>query len=645
MKWTESNVVLERCRTLQSKLEGRRETLSNRHQELTRSVALAKARAIARLDVDPVLEAVQSDENAQTLDAYAGLLSAVCGDVLGPDIEIGLNLTTERGLPALDIVSKRDGNELDIFESESGALTNVVCTALRAIATSSSNLRQFLLFDEPDCWTEPTNAPAFFNVLADMSRRTGIQTVLITHRRLTGLGTDLNVIELVGTAETGLQAVVQPGAPEWKDHDTVGLRSIRLRNFASFEDCTIALSPGINVIIGANRIGKSRLTRAMRSVAYGASDSSDEDIRNRMGTAEVDIVIEGQRTLSWSRCSKRNPVTKWRLCEADGTIAVVGPQGWRCEEGGRSVPEWVSSPLTLGLAKVDGLDIQIAHQKIPVFLLSSEVSAAQRAKVLSVGGESGLLREMIAMGKRERNEDSNTVRNGEKEIASLRPQIAGLESLESIGLAIKSASEIHARIMQQEDLLAQAQTACIRMDNVHDALLASIGVVQGTRNLPLEPDLSSRLVELDNAQQAGKQLLAVQVSLARARKIIQATETLSSIVPQLIPSDAALECARHLEQVDKSLKRTLVVLRALDNLVPAMEVPLPTDDMEVKAGQMISIQSRLQTSRNNVQVAEKGEITMALEISDMLEKLGNLCPLCGSAGIDHHKILDAESMT
>jgi len=95
-------------------------------------------------------------------------------DVLPGEKPVALDLSTERGLAALDICVRRpDGTLEDVLEDNGGALTNVVGMALRLIAVVKAGVGRFLALDEADCWIAPERVPAFYRVLPRPIRRPG----------------------------------------------------------------------------------------------------------------------------------------------------------------------------------------------------------------------------------------------------------------------------------------------------------------------------------------------------------------------------------------------------------------------------------------------------------------------------------------
>ena len=125
----------------------------------------------------------------RSLRSTETLLTAFARDVLPGEKPVSLELSTERGLAALDIgVLRPDGSREDVLEDNGGALTNVVGTALRLIAVVKAGVGRFLALDEVHCWIAPDRVPAFYRVLADGARRLGVQYLAISHHDVSAFG-------------------------------------------------------------------------------------------------------------------------------------------------------------------------------------------------------------------------------------------------------------------------------------------------------------------------------------------------------------------------------------------------------------------------------------------------------------------------
>lgn len=615
---------LEQLRRMAANLEGRHDQLKVRDEELTRAVGLAKGRLALKAKTDEFLEALQAAAHQRTVGSYAKLLTALAQDVLPQDLSIGLDLYTERGLPALDIFAQQGDQRVDILEGCGGSLTNVISLGLRTIATVKAGMRSFLALDEPDCWIKPDRVPAFYRVQKQMAERMGFQALIISHHDISLFDSGINVIEMSGTPAEGLSVAVRAGAPEWPDDATPGIRALVLRNFASYKDVRIPLSPGVNAVIGDNNIGKSRIMRMFRSVAYAGPETSDDDIRHGERRAEVEIHLEYGRVLHWSREIRRNPVTLWRLVEADGSVATV--EGAHCETGGRQAPEWVAK--VLGIARLDGLDIQLAHQKFPVFLLGEP--ASKRAAVLSIGRESGHLRKMIAAHKDNCARDQVTVKTGEQELANVRRQRSALDVLPDILALIDEAAALREKALEAQSSLADLEAAGIRLAQARRARERAERELRAIGELPEPPELHADIGRARELGQTINRLERLSHGLERARAEVAVLECLPAEAPEIPLSDPIAAAGRRIRDTGLALQAARAEAAVLADL-PTEPPALPdTRDLCAAVERLSRLRKGRAEAERELAKSEAEAQVIAVEIAETLASIGNQCPLCGS---------------
>ncbi|MET0430224.1 MAG: AAA family ATPase, partial [Microvirga sp.] len=305
-----------------ARVEGHRDALRERLRSLTREVELAKGRLAARADVEAFIEAAHGSASRRNLATFETLLSALVQEVLPGEKSVALDLSTERGLAALDICVRRaDGTLEDVLEDNGGALTNVIGMALRLIAVVKADVARFLALDEADCWIAPDRVPAFYKVLEDGAARLDVQCLAVSHHDLSAFAGTFHIARIVGEPETGVDIVSDPSATLWSPAQP-GLRFIRLVNVQAYEDATLHLAPGVNALIGPNNRGKSTFIRALRAVFYG--EARDSLVRAGARSAMVEIGVAGRRTLRFTRQPRRSPVNVWSLHEPDGGIVDEG---------------------------------------------------------------------------------------------------------------------------------------------------------------------------------------------------------------------------------------------------------------------------------------------------------------------------------
>ncbi|PIK70427.1 DNA repair protein, partial [Methylobacterium frigidaeris] len=618
--------ALTRAGRLLARLEATRDGDRKALAERTKAVATAKGRLAQRDAVDTYLRELQQDANRRSVATFETLLTALVQEVLPGEKPVRLDLTTERGLPALDIgVERPDGGREDVLEDNGGAMTNVVGMALRLIAVVKAGVGRFLALDEADCWIAPERVPAFYRVLDDGAARLGVQCLAISHHDVAGFDAGLTVSRIAGRPETGV-AIEGPAAAcaaQWTPA-MPGFRFVRLIDVQGFCDATLPLSPGVNALVGPNNYGKSTVIRALRAVFYG--EVRDSLVRAGASAARVEIGVAGGRTLRYVRQPKRTPVNLWSLHEADGSL--VQENGTTFETGGRDVPSWVER--LYGITRVEELDVHVAHQKFPVFLLGEK--PARRSAVLSIGREAGLIRDMQALQRERVTEDQRTIREGEREITRLREALAVLDGLDALAETLHG---LHDQAAGLAEAAARLRDRAALADRLARAARLAAGAAARARALTDLPgpevgaELGRALAEARNREGVGRRVLAAAADLAAARGRGAALADLPSDAP--LPRDTA-QAAAHAARL-RRLARGLadaegraVALRDL----PAPLQPVLRPDAAATARRLAEIGRHLAEARARETAARDGLAAAEAEMAQVLASTGGRCPACGT---------------
>lgn len=576
--------AIERLFKTLSRAEGRRDALRHRQEALEREIALAKGRLAARGAVEAFIEEVQTEASRRNVAHFETLLTALVRDVLPGEKPVALDLSTERGLAALDIcVTRPDGTHEDVLEDNGGALTNVVGMALRLIAVVKAGVGRFLALDEADCWIAPERVPAFYRVLEDSAARLGVQCLAISHHDLSGFESRLRVCRIDGEPADGVR-VLGPYPAAW-DEGLPGFRFVRLIDVQGYRDATLTLGPGVNALVGPNNRGKSTVIRALRAVFYG--EARDSLVRAGAKTATVEIGVAGRRTLRFSRQPRRTPVNIWSLHEPDGSVAIEN--GTRLETGGRAVPEWVEGMF--GIAKVEDLDVHVAHQKFPVFLLGEPPS--RRSAVLSIGQEAGYVRDMLAIHRERCARDIALVRTGERELIAIQDALAAFESLPAL------ADDLEA---------ATAQAAALRDKAAHlDALTRRFETLSMARQtLVRARSKAAVFADLPGPERLVVIAAAVERSRARART-----------GERVLAASHALAAARRRQSM-------------LAGLPEGMPPLADTREAERAGARLAALRAEIGQAGRRLAAIDQGLASVRAEIARIVEETGG-CPTCGGA--------------
>jgi hypothetical protein len=575
---------LDRLGARLARIEGRREALLARQAVLERDIAHAKARLSHRGEVEALLDHLQAEASRRNVASFETLLSALVQEVLPGEKPVTLDLTTERGAPALDIgVARPDGSREDVLEDNGGALTNVIGMALRLIAVVKAGVGRFLALDEADCWIAPDRVPAFYRVLEDSAARLGVQCLAISHHDMDSFDARIRVSRITGHPESGV-GVVCPRADGWDDGKP-GFRSIRLVDVQGYADATLTLGPGINTLTGPNNRGKSTFIRALRGVFYG--EARDSLVRAGATVATVELGLAQGRTLRFTRQPKRTPVNLWSLHERDGT--VVEEHGTRYETGGRMPPQWVGD--LCGIVKVEDLDVHVAHQKFPVFLLGEPPS--RRSAVLSIGQEAGYLRDMLAIQKERCTADLALVRQGERELTAIRETLKGFADLEPF------ASDLIAAC-READAIEAAGARVARLAAAAGALADAKARLAGVTQR------AAVLADLPPPEEIG----ALGLHLARSAE----RERIGTAVADLV---------RRLTTAERK--------RAVLADLPGAPALTPTTALEGTTSRLATLQAALAKARGRAELARAGMDDVQGKIAALVEETGGLCPACGHA--------------
>lgn len=650
-------------------LSGRQAELADRADELTKNVGKAKGELDLKEETEGFLERLQHSYHEKTLGSYERLLTAVTEDVMGLGNRIKLDLFTERGAPALDITAETydpntpedKGFIVDLLSNSGGSMTNVISMGLRCIATLRSGLRPFLALDETDIWLSHDRVGDFYNVLEQLSNEHGLQALVISHHKINTFGPHIRILEIIGHphSQEGVQVVVRSWGKMWENETEKGIRSIRLRDFCGFKDGLFPLGPGLNVIIGGNNLGKSRVMWALRGVAYGGSESNDSFIRHGKKRTDVDIILENNMHLSWSREQKRNPTTLWTLENAK-TNKIMEVNGQFCSTGGKTPPEWLES--TLGIGRVDGLEIQLSRQLKPVFLLDE--TSSKRATVLSMGRESNYLRTMIDNYKELCKDNQAIVKDGERELtitlgklshmAKLGSVVKTLEDTERQGKELTELSSVTEGLKRlyselqkctvEKTVLTEKLKALRALEDkpVQDDKISQLKTVyriimdskvQATRNylcLKAINGLTDRPTKIDNTA-----LKNISIKMATDIEILKVLKSKLSWLKKLDTQPARNDLSPLYSLQGKLRQGTMRKTALVDMLGQLSRIPeipnLPNwENLVSLRANMSSLLAKQQETKDLILDTEKKLLLSKQAIEKTLAQQGNKCITCGS---------------
>jgi predicted ATPase len=596
-------------------LSARWKSLVDRKAMLETQLGQAKHRLSLQPQIQAVLDALQWRAHARGVGLYEQLLGSLIQDVMPQaDKKVFVRLFTEKNLPALSIQLGVDENRLeDLWDGTGGSITNVISAGLRLIALARSQLRPFIMMDEPDCWLETSRVPRFAEVLSQLASEIGVQMVLITHHPMTHFESIPDRINLTLDSMGYIQAKNVSGLPAWTTEQK-GIRSIRLEGVMSHVDTHLLLSPNVTILSGQNYIGKSAILTAMRAVSDGAG--SDSMIRHGHDVARITYEMEEGKTLVYERVRKGTPKVIYTLRNAEGEVIHQE----RGERG--SVPEWVHEHL--GVHKLDDLDIQLHHQKTPVFLLDQPPS--KQAAILSAGQESSHIQTMIRTYKERLAHDKAILRQGEKQLKLISDGLNKLEgdiillggapdTLEASTQSLRAAAEMTRRGMDEEAQMEKYLFRLKQLESMSD-------VFKGLKNMTLSPvpQWDQTIIEMDSWLNRFHKSERI-ISLLSDAKTIRIKD-----VPVITDTDAYVKLGRAWVIAIKKVK----TLNACKDLaLPAIPV---FDESVFPMSDWIVRQKKAESEKihaKNEESKQRSVVDALLsDINVLLEMTGHACPAC-----------------
>lgn len=592
--------------------------------------------------INAILECAQQAEHESTIGVYEKLLTALIEDTLDNNRKIKMNLAIERGMPALEIYSEKEEGKLeDIYSSNGGSINNIVSVGLRAISLIRSKKRRLLILDESDCWLKGDYIPKFGAVIQQLSERLGIQIVMISHHNEENFSDIHNKLAISRNGDT-LKAEWKSSygsePPKWDLKDE-GIRSLYLENFQSHKNTYIPLGKNVTLITGDNDIGKSVIVNALRAVFYG--ESNDTQINHQATETKVSVEFDRNKLLIWQRKLKGKPKVSYTLI--DDKRGLDNPIHYY--EGAKEVPDWVR--IDFGIDYIDDLDVQLGHQKRPVFLLDEPNS--KKAKSLAIGNSENYLFKMMELAKQDLKNNKDFVKRAREQLEillkksdaidnvkmiSIEDCDAKLEELAALEKKVNSKSELNNNIKElqsnqyQLKILSSLHQSSLPKSTLDlDILYNSREVIEYVVNLSYNNLLATKLAKL-NELKFDSSMIDIQQLNKRKETALLFVDMIKNHYLKTIFKDITISEPIALK-VDMELKSIVMnYLKALKeksilNIQPIKEFNIQVQD------QLYDLLNEYLDENLEKNVLNKEFADMAHELSHLVEfNIPHICPVC-----------------
>ena len=529
------------------------------------------------------LEKLQEYLQQQNVLAFNQMLSAFVEDVLEKDKQIELELFTSYNLPALKIHAKNNGETESIMDGSGGSLANIVSTGLRIIAVARSPSRNFLLLDEADCWIKPERIELFAKVIGEISVKFNMQIVMISHHSAQYFQKYGRVIEL---KKKGGKIEAEIVSDTEHNNQNNYITKMRLQNLMSHDDTTIEFHPNITCIIGENDIGKSVIAAAFRAVSRASSD--DGFIKHKKDFAGITIEGDNQWQIYWQRNKKTTQEHKQKvfydLIENSTLIAR--------EYNAHECPGFIAKKLNI--EENNNIDVHLAHQKEPTFLIDSKTKPQEKAKILSLGKESLIVHKMMEKIKEKAKIIKEQLKENEAQYYTNSLILKNFEELSVLEQRVELLADIIEQIKEQNATVEKLSALCTNFEK--SELIANIPALDVLPEYHL--DNTSSLETVVNYYQLYKDMGQIQpLPVLEHNYQLQDTQTLSSVVKQLektqgidkVQTLIPIDTNTYQLQNTQSLTHTVEQLNKLVNIDKVQTLtPIDTNNYQLQNTQSLT---------------------------------------------------------
>jgi len=449
-----------------AKYRGVFDTLRDQYADCIITIEDASAYLDHKDEVASALKALHSKSVEETRTLYEDILTGLLKDIFPDDPEnerVHLDLSVKRGQAALNVeVSNRKGFRRNVQLDKGASVRSILSIGLRFIALSRSNRRRLVVLDEADKEINPIYLPRFAKMVAQLASKIGMQVIYVSHKDHKSFEGYARIIRL-SRKETGVTAdIISDDASTeiegWEGEKNIGtlmegsgLTDIRLLDVKQHANTFIELSPLVNVISGANDVGKSTVLQAIDCVSR--NKGREGLIRDEKDKLRIELGIEGGQRIVYQHKRRGSKKTKYQFFDYRNEKTLESHDGTSC-------PEWVHSYLGMELHR--GFDLHIGLDNANSFMFEAGFSEHKRAEILSLNRISGDSQAMIEEHNRRVESHKKDMRTAQKTSAKLKLRLRELgmvtaveESLEELEVLEQEVRESISREKRLNDLIAQ----------------------------------------------------------------------------------------------------------------------------------------------------------------------------------------------
>lgn len=400
------------------------------------------------------------------------------------------------------------------------------------------------------------------------------------------------------------------------------IHKIHLLNFQSHRDTELEFSPGVNVIIGDSRSGKTAILRALNWGRYNKP----------AGTALNSY---------WNRNEKKQPidpflssitfdggdvVTRKRTADFNGYLVMENS----LEAVGQDVPEDVEKIWNMS-------EVNIQKQFDVPFLISE--SAAEVARFFNKTIKLDKIDQVLSQAETKRRKLNSEIAEKSEALINLKKQDEELQWIETAEVLIESATRREKRIEEKRLNLHALGTMMITLyelkesiedypENI-DSVLTAMGKAE-----ELHLTIESKKISADNLDELLAQIDLMQQTIGDCPKNIdeisvkmKEAEELDRSIEQKIDKETALKALiTGIKAADKNIKElpdNAIVEKISKDIDSATKIESKIFDAEGKYSKLNTLIFDIRSSEDQVKTFDR-----ALTVFN--NQLPDTCVLCGA---------------